>query len=181
LSLAVSDSGPLIHLAQVNRLPLLKKLFKGVLITSGVKREVVDIGVELGHDDALMVRRAIGDGWITVKDVTGVMASTAERLAEDENISRSDAETLLLANDNDVEAILIDEKILSNLAKMHGLKIWNTWTILLEALRRGLIELSEIESSINELAKRRHKLKTEQAAEILEAARRIASTREESS
>jgi predicted nucleic acid-binding protein len=179
LPLAVSDAGPLIHLAQINGLFLLEKLFKVVLITSGVKREVVDMGVEHGYDDALIVRRAIDEGWVTIKDITEMMASTAERLAEDENISRSDAQTLLLARENDVESILIDDKILSDLAKMHGFKVWNTWTILLEALRNGFIEISEIESAINELADRRHKLKAEQAAKILEAARLIVSDREE--
>ena len=177
MSLAVSDAGPLIHLAQVNELLLLKKLFKGIFITSRVKREAVDTGVELGYDDALMVRKAIDDDWITVKDITDAMASTAKKLAEDENISRTDAETLLLAKENDVETVLIDERILSNLAKMHGLTIWNTWTILLEALRKGFIEIPDIESAIEELAERRHKLRPEQANEILEAARYIASTR----
>jgi len=178
LSLAVSDAGPLIHLAQINQLSLLRKLSKGVLITSGVKREVVDMGVELGYDDAQMVGRAMDEGWITIKDITYRIASIAERLAEDENISRSDAETLLLARENDVKAILIDEKIHSDLAKMYGFEVWNTWTILLEALRKGFIETSEIESAISELAERRHKLKAEQAAEILEAARLIASAKE---
>lgn len=174
---AVSDAGPLIHLSQVGQLLLLRELFVEVFITRRVKEEVVDIGVELGYNDALMVRNAIDNGWITVKDITDAMATTARRLTEDENISRTDAETLLLAKENDVEAVVIDEKILSNLAKMHGLTIWNTWTILLEGLRKGFIEIPDIESAIDELAERRHKLKPEQANEIREAARHIASTR----
>jgi len=76
-----------------------------------------------------------------------------------------------------VETILVDEKVLSDLAKMYGFKVWNTWTILLEALSKGFIEISDIESAINELAERKHKLKAGQAAEILEAARVIASAR----
>lgn len=35
----VSDAGPLIHLAQVSKLGLLKKLFGRVSITKDVKRE----------------------------------------------------------------------------------------------------------------------------------------------
>jgi len=72
---------------------------------------------------------------------------------------------------------LVDEKALSDLAKMYGLKAWNTWTILLETLRRGFIEISDIESAITELGKKRHKLKDRQATEILEAAKFIASQR----
>jgi len=177
LSLAVSDAGPVIHLAQIDKLFILKKLFKHILITPGVKREVVDKGVKLGYNDALIVRKAIDENWITIKDITTITASTAKRLAEGENISRSDAETLLLAKENKVETILIDEKVLSDLAKMYGFKVWNTWTILLEALSKGFIEISDVESAVNELAERKHKLKGGQAAEILEAARVIASAR----
>jgi len=151
-------------------------MFKGVTITSGVKREVVDAGVDLGYEDALIVRRVVEEGWVSVRDVAGE-ASAVERLARSENISVLDAETLLCARDCGAEAVLVDERVLSELARMYGFSVWSTWSILLEALARGLIELSEVESAIDELARRRHKLKEEQAAEILEAARLVDSER----
>lgn len=172
---AVSDAGALIHLSQVGQLLLLRELFEEVFITRRVKEEVVDRGAELGYEDVHAARAAIDEGWITVRDIPEETAATVERLAEDENISTTDAETLLLAAENGVGNVLIDEKILSNLARMYGLKIWSTWTILLEALRRGLVEVSDIESAIAELAERRHKLKPEQAREILEAAMFVSS------
>jgi len=177
LSSVVSDAGPLIHLAQMNKLFLLREIFKGVTITSVVKREVVDVGIDLGYDDALIVKRAVEEGWISVKDIAGEVASAVERLARSENISGSDAETLLYARESEAEAILVDERVLSDLARMYGFSVWSTWTILLEALGRGLIEFSEVESAIGELADRRHKLREGQAAEILGAARLIASKR----
>ena len=125
------------------------------------------------------MRKAIDEGWIITKDITRKGASAAKRLAEGENVSKSDAETLLLAKENKAEFVLIDEKVLSDLAKMYGFKVWNTWTILLEALSRGFIETTDVESAINELGEQRHKLKAKQAAEILEAAKLIASTRRE--
>jgi predicted nucleic acid-binding protein len=73
--------------------------------------------------------------------------------------------------------IIVDEKALSNLAKMYGLKVWNTWTILLESLRKGLIKISDVESAITELGEKRHKLKNNQAREILQAAKLIISKR----
>jgi predicted nucleic acid-binding protein len=121
------------------------------------------------------VRGAVEEGWISVKHITDDVASAAETLARSENISGSDAETLIYARESDAEAILVDERVLSELARMYGFNIWSTWTILLEALRRGLIEYSEVESAIAELSNRRHKLKEGQASEILGAARQIAS------
>ncbi|MEM2104826.1 MAG: hypothetical protein QW717_08090 [Candidatus Bathyarchaeia archaeon] len=172
----VSDAGPLIHLAQINKLYLVKKLFKQVIITSNVKRETYEEGVRLGHADAQIIGKAIEEGWIKVEEVPKRLASNIKRLATDENISRTDVETLMLAREKGAE-VLVDEKALSNLARMFGLKTWNTWTILLESLSVGYIEVSDIESAIKELGEKRHKLKKEQAEQILEAAKLIAHKR----
>ncbi|MBT0160999.1 hypothetical protein G4O51_13560 [Candidatus Bathyarchaeota archaeon A05DMB-2] len=174
----VSDAGPLIHLAQINKLYLLKKLFSQVVITPSVKREAYDEGVKLGHADAQIIGKAIEEGWIRVEDVPKNLASASKRLAEGEGISRTDAETLLFARERKAE-VLVDEKVLSNLARMFGLKTWNTWIVLLESLRMGYIEVSDIEAAIKELGEKRHKLKKEQAEQILEAAKLIARKRKE--
>jgi len=149
-----SDAGPLIYLAQINKLHLIKKLFNRVIIIPEVKKEAFDEGVRLGHADAQAIRRAIEEGWITIKAVPETLTSAAKKLAEGENIFKTDAKTLILARRLQIE-IIVDEKALSDLAKMFGLKVWNTWTILLESLRKG------------------------QAQEILEAARLIVSKRKE--
>ena len=177
MSVVVSDAGPLIHLAQVNKLFLLREIFECVIITSGVKREVIDVGVDLGYSDAMVVRRAVEEGWVIVRDDPGDVASAVERLTRSENISMSDAETLLYARKIRAEAVLVDERVLSELARMYGFSVWSTWTILLEALGRGLIEFSDVESAIVELADRRHKLKDGQVAEILGVARLVVSKR----
>jgi len=175
---AVSDAGPLIHLAQISKLHLIKKLFNRVLIITEVKKEVFDEGIRLGHTDAQVIGKAMEEGWIMTEDAPQTVTLAAKRLADDENISLTDAKTLLLARENRAE-IMVDEKPLSDLAKMFGLKVWNTWTILLESLRKGFIETSDIKSAITELGEKRHKLTNKQAAEILKAAEIIASRRQE--
>ncbi|MBO3754647.1 MAG: hypothetical protein FGF53_07225 [Candidatus Brockarchaeota archaeon] len=174
----VSDAGPLIHLAQINKLYLVKKLFKQVIITSNVKIEAYEEGVRLGHADAQIIGKAIEEGWIKVEDFPKRLAKPSKRLAEDENISGADAETLLFARERKAE-VLVDEKALSNLARMFGLKTWNTCTVLLESLSMGYIEVFDIEVAIKELGEKRHKLRMEQAEQILEAARLIARKRKE--
>lgn len=176
MPIAVSDAGPLIHLAQINKLHLLKKLFEKVVITPNVKREAVDEGIRLGHADAQIINKAIEEGWIMVKELSKHLASASKGLAEGEGISRTDAETLLFAREEKAE-ILVDEKALSSLAKMFGLKTWNAWTVLLESLRMGYIEFSDVEAAIKELGEKRHKLKKEQAEQIIEAAKSIAESR----
>ncbi|MEM3678047.1 MAG: hypothetical protein QW176_07880 [Candidatus Bathyarchaeia archaeon] len=168
----VSDAGPLIHLAQIRKLYLVKKLFNHVIITPDVKREAYDEGVELGHPDVQIIGEAIQEGCIKVEELPKRLASASKRLAADENISQADAETLLLAREKRTD--LLVERALSNLARMFRLKTGNTWTVLLESLSKGYIGFSDIEDAIKELSEKRHKLMGEQAAQILEAARLIA-------
>jgi predicted nucleic acid-binding protein len=165
----VSDAGPLIHLAQIGQLQLLKNLFKCISVTAKVKNETVDEGINHGFVDAQIIGEAIQDGWITIERIFEHQSGSIEQLVIGENISHADAETLLLAKNKD-EELLVDDKVVADLAKMYGIRIWNTWTILLESLSEGLIEIQDIRSAIDELGKKRHKLSQKQAEEILKAA-----------
>jgi predicted nucleic acid-binding protein len=173
----VSDAGPLIHLAQIDKLHLLRRLFDHVSIVSEVKREAFDEGIRLGYADAKAIGKALDEGWLRVEDTPRSAASATRKLVKDENISLTDAKTLILARTSNAE-ILVDEKALSDLARMFGLKIWSTWTILLESLSRKIIKIEDIESAITELGARRHKLRDKHAVEILKAARAIASRKQ---
>lgn len=172
MRIVVSDAGPLIHLAQIGQLQLLKNLFQHVSITAKVKNETVDEGINHGFVDAQIIGKAIQDGWITVDHVSEQLAGSIERLVIGENISQADAETLLMAKNKNAE-LLVDDKVVADLAKMYGLRIWNTWTIMLESLSEGFIEVQVINKAINELGKKRHKLSEKQAEEILKAANAI--------
>jgi hypothetical protein len=37
---------------------------------------------------------------------------------------------------------------------MFGIKTWSTWTVLLEGLRKGFIEFSDIEAAVKELGEK---------------------------
>jgi len=60
----VSNSGPLIHLAKIDRLKLLKELFGEVIIPLEVRIEVVDRGKDEGMADAFLIESEIENGWI---------------------------------------------------------------------------------------------------------------------
>ena len=173
---AVSDSGPLIHLAQTNQIRLLKHIFGSILIVPAVKREVVDEGIRGSYPDAKLVARALEEGYIIVRRTDSRISNRASRLAKREKISGADSQTLLLAKALR-KPLLTDEKNLWTLAKMYGLDVWNTWTILLEALRTKVIEKHEIHQAISELGERRHKLSSTYAKQVLGAADRITASR----
>ncbi len=176
MRIVVSDAGPLIHLAQIGQLQLLTNLFKHVSITAKVKNETVDEGINHCFVDAQIIGKAIKDGWITTEHVSEDLSGSIERLVIGENISKADAETLLMAKNKNAE-LLVDDKVVADLAKMYGIRIWNTWTILLESLSEGFIEVQDINNAINELGKKRHKLSEKQAEEILKVSNAIVTSK----
>jgi predicted nucleic acid-binding protein len=153
---------------------LLKAIFGRVTIAPSVGREVVEEGIRLGYPDALLVKDALTKADITVANLTPRLVRRAAKLARQERISLSDSQTLMLATGL-CQPLLADERILSTLGRMYGLEVWNTWTILLEALRMRLIPKNLIHEAIHELGEKRHKLSSKRAEEILNAADRILS------
>jgi predicted nucleic acid-binding protein len=170
---AVADSGPLIHLAQAGQIKLLRAIFTEVSIVREVKREVIDEGIRREYPDADLVADAIAEGYIVVHKVRSRATKRAVKLSQQERISKSDSETLILAKTLR-RPLLTDERVVAKLAKMYDLEVWNTWTILLEALRWKLIDKEQIHKVINELGQKRHKLTAKNAREILTAAEKIA-------
>jgi predicted nucleic acid-binding protein len=168
----VADAGPLIHLAQINKLHVVKELFGQVIITASVKHETVDEGAKFGYIDAKVIGKALREGWLIEEALPNRLMKTAIKLAEDENISQADAETLMLAEEKKAE-LLADDKIITHLAKMYGLKVWSTWTLLLDSLSRDLIKVADFEDPITTLAERKFRLNEQQTDEIRLAAKRV--------
>src|SRR3989338_8268973 len=64
----VSNSTVLIFFGKLNKLHVLKTLFKKIAIPDAVFEEVVVAGKKGNHIDALLVETAIKEGWILVKN-----------------------------------------------------------------------------------------------------------------
>jgi len=168
----VSDAGPLIHLSQIGKLHLLKQLFGAVLVNEEVKIEALDEGIKHGYSDAEAIAQAFADCWLRVEPAGERLESSARKLAEGENISYADAVTLLLAVKKKAE-LLVDDKLVSDLGKMYGLRVWSTWTLLLEGLSREYLEMADVAGAIANLGKKKFRLNAKQAQEILDAAHTI--------
>jgi predicted nucleic acid-binding protein len=59
---AVSDSSPLIHLAKIEALELISRLYRRILIPPAVWREVVEESD--GRPGAVEMERAVAAGWM---------------------------------------------------------------------------------------------------------------------
>ncbi len=172
MAAVVSDSGPLIHLAKIGKLHLLKDLFGCVYISTSVKIEVVDQGTTRNRLDADIVDLALKEGWLKTQPLPKRLQATAQRLTKGENISQADAEIILLAKEKKA-LFLTDDAQLARIALMYGLRAWDTWTVLLESQSKDMLGLHGVESAIEELGKKKFKLNPKQTKEILDAARVI--------
>jgi len=147
-----SNTSPIIALAKIGRLKLLKDLYGMVLISPFVKVESVDKGKELGALDALEIERAINEGWIKVTELTRRQNQITQGLVSELRIGFGEAGALTLAKDKEIPVIL-DDKEARALAKGWGLEHTSTVMVLYEAFVKNLISYDELVEDLARLTR----------------------------
>jgi len=140
----VANAGPLIHLVRINKLSLIQTLFKETYIPNAVKIETVDKGKTQGYVDAIAIEKAISSGWIKVAQTK----PNAEKLAKEANISKGEAEAILLAKQMNTTRLLMDDARARKIAQTLGLKPHGTIYILKLALVKKIISKKEYTQSL---------------------------------
>ena len=164
---AVSDSGPLMRLAKVGRVGLLKALFEEVVVPSEVYREVVLEGLRLGFSDALAVEEAVKEGWIKVKALEEEERELSLRLAEGaREIHVGEAQAMALARGLGT-VLLMDESCGRALAEDLGVETRGTLYVVLRALRLGLLGESEAKETVTRLVAKGMRLDPRLLARVL--------------
>ena len=163
----VSNSGPLIWLAKIGRLILLKTLFERVVIPGRVYEEV---SLEKQSADSVLIGKAIEDGWIKVSEERMEEAAV---LAGASGTHLGEAEAILLAQKLGTE-LIIDEREASMTAQMFGVKPIGTIAVLLLALARDQIAISEFRECLDRLSASGFWLSVDVYNKALEEAQSIA-------
>lgn len=147
-----SNTSPIVVLAKIGRLKLLKDLYDTILIAPFVKVESVDKGKELGAPDALEIESAINEGWIKVAELTRKQSVKTRRLVRETRIGLGEAGALILARDEGLMVIL-DDKEARGIAKSWGIKHTGTVMVLYEAFVKKFISYDELIEDLAKLAK----------------------------
>lgn len=161
----VSNATPLIYLSKVGKLELLKRIFGEVYIPEEVRVEVVDKGKELRRGDALIIERAIEDGWIKVSKVKPMKLPIELEAGEVAAIS--------LAKRSGAQEVLMDEVSARTAARLLGLEPRGTVFVLLKTLEGGEMDLDEFLKTLDELVKHGFRLREEVYIEAIREARKI--------
>ena len=170
---AISNASPIILLAKISRLGLLRDIYGAVEITPSVKVESVDRGKEMGDRDATDVEAAIASGWIKVVALGKAQTRRANKLVREVKVGMGEAETLVLARDKKLLAIL-DDKEARGIAKAWGLEYIGTVMVIYDAFIKHLISYDELIDTLSKLS-RVMWISTDVIAEIIRKAREVKS------
>ena len=151
----VSDAGPLIALARIGRLGILRRLFSSVVVPPAVASE---LDLEGSRPGARALASVVADGWLAQAESLPVPARLSRTLAEGE------AEAIALAAQAGA-LLLIDERRGRSAARRAGIRVIGTCAVLVAAKGRGL--LPTVEPVLQELIGSGYRLSPALVHEVL--------------
>lgn len=129
----VADTSPLNYLIQIDSDHVLPALYEQVLVPRGVVEE-------LGHPSSVAAVRAWltrTPSWLVVRDVVEAVDTRLARLGAGER------QAIQLAMRERADLLLMDEKLGVSIARQQGLAVTGTLGVLIQAAKRGLIDIEQ--------------------------------------
>lgn len=167
---AVGNSTPLIHLARLGRIDLLRRCFDRVYIAPQVFEEVVGEGKRQGRKEITVLEGLIIEEFIEVK-------KPVKQIAKITSLHRGENEAISLCIEIKADKILVDGREAVEAAKMLGLKPMRTTALLLLCLKEETINFDEFQNLLLELSEGGYFLDAKTYEEILQAARKLSDTK----
>lgn len=148
----VTNTSPLIALAQIGRLRLLKEVYGGVVIPPFVKVECIDKGKVLGAQDAYEIERAVQGGWVAVVPLEHKWKRHLKSLMQRVRIGQGEAEAIIVAKEKRLPVILDDAEARA-VAKSLGVGHMGTAMVAYGAFVRGIISRQDLARMLTDLSK----------------------------
>jgi len=133
----ISNSSPLIFLAKLNKIGLLKRLFNKIIIPEEVKKEVL---IE-GREGYAVLSKAIDDGWILIKN---------PKKNVDLGLGKGENAAINLAREKK-DKLIIDDAFAIKAVKSLNIEYLRTTTIILLSLKRRIIDKKTTKNLIYKL------------------------------
>ncbi len=160
---AVSDATPLIHLAKINKISLLQKLFDKIYISDEVYREVITRGRELNKIEIILIEDMVNLGFIEVKSIKSNLSIPT--------LHKGELDSMELCKTLKVKTMLIDEKEGYEAAKLLDLRPLRTTALLLKLNYKKILNKEEFKKTLLELSESGYFLSADTYNKILEAAK----------
>jgi predicted nucleic acid-binding protein len=157
----VSNTSPILNLAIIDRLDLLRQQFSQIQIPPAVLDE---LKIDEERPGSQSIQAAIVAGWIQVQSVSN---QPLVRLLR-QTLDGGEAEAIALALELQAEWTLLDERDGRKVAKSLGLQVTGILGILLRAKQSG--ELSSLQAIIEDLTQKAgFRIAQELLAKVLQA------------
>ena len=153
----VSNTTPLITLAIIDKLDILRELYGKVYIPNAVLEEIKAGKGKIGYFEIETME------WIIPQKITNEFSMNYLIDLDD-----GEAETIILAEELQADIVLIDEKLARGFAEMRGLTLSGSLGVLLEAKKRGII--SKVKPLIEKMLANRRYLSEKIILDLLKSA-----------
>ena len=168
----VADATPIVYLAKVGKLQLLKKLYGDVIVPEAIKRELL-VG---DHPEVPVILEAHRAGWLEERPL-----NRAERmfhlkqLLKAPGLHEGERQAIALAHMGHLPLLMDEnERTGRRVAKVWGVEVRGTLRVILEAYEAGHIEYGEARETFRQLLAERFRVSAdvyERALNLLEKAR----------
>lgn len=155
--IVISDSSPLIALSRINKLNLLKSLYKKILIPEAVAKEI-----SFETTKKINLNKF---SWIKIRTLNQPL--TIDILSV--NLGKGESETIALALESKANLTILDELAARNIADSLNLRFTGTLGVLLKAKTKKLIP--SIKETLDELIKHEFRLSSQLYQDVLELAK----------
>jgi predicted nucleic acid-binding protein len=162
----VSNATPLIYLAKIDKLKLLKGIAHPVYIPEAVYQEVVVEGKRLGEKDAYRVEKCINQGWLQIKEVKNLFSF-------DFPLHKGELEVISLAGQEGIKKVLIDDAKARSVADLSDLQPVGTLWVILQAVKNHMMDFDEFLSTLESIIHSGFYLKDEVYIKIIRKARQL--------
>ncbi len=143
----ILNSTPLIYLAKIGHVDLLRELNLEKFTSSLVQREVVERGKASGAPEAPLIEELFKSGAVRLKEPK---KESIERLREVKGLSEADMRVLALAREYDATAI-IDDALGRKTAKTFRIAYAGTSYLLIAAFQQRLLSKQEVRVALDEM------------------------------
>jgi len=149
---AVSESTPLIYLAKIGRLDIIRDVFQKIYVPEAVIDEAVTQGKALNMSDASIIEKAVGT-WIIKERVEPEVDAEYGFLDTNTRLGNGEKEDLKLCKQLDAAYFIADDREARRVSSILNIKPIGTCGTVVQAFRQGSITKKEALRVIDDLVK----------------------------
>ena len=129
--IVIVNSTPIIALASIDKISLLKELYGKIYIPEAVLDEIT---IKPGSKAQLSIKSS--DDWITIKTIRNTEAKKFFKV----QLHDGEVEVMILGGELRADTLIIDDYIAREYAKYLGFKVTGTLGVILKSKEKGIID-----------------------------------------